>query len=252
MQRPIAKPVATPVEELDTPALLVDVERLDANCAAARGQGPVRVEAWVHKTPAIAWRQVSALGDSVVGIAARGVAEAEVFAAAGFRNIRILRPLATEAAQRRAEALARTIDVVARDDGVPLWGADALAGAVSVSARVNGVPEAEAAYAQAGASVQHQAGVGDRAILDCGQKAVGRDFGDPRLVGHDGCRVSVGSAEHGVVLLPDDAPRFAIGEWLRLVPADIATAFSLHDFAYAIRGGVLEATWPVSARGAFQ
>ena len=234
MQRPIAKPVATPVEELDTPALLVDVERLDANCAAARGQGPLRVEAWVHKTPAIAWRQVSALGDSAVGIAARGVAEAEVFAAAGFRNVRILRPLATEAAQRRAEALARTIDVVVRDDGVPLWGADALAGAVSVSARVNSVPE------------------GGRAILDCGQKAVGRDFGDPRLVGHDGCRVSVGSAEHGVVLLPDDAPRFAIGEWLRLVPADIATAFSLHDFAYAIRGGVLEATWPVSARGAFQ
>ena len=234
MQRPIAKPVATPVEELDTPALLVDVERLDANCAAARGQGPLRVEAWVHKTPAIAWRQVYALGDSAVGIAARGVAEAEAFAAAGFRNVRILRPLATEAAQRRAEALARTIDVVARDDGVPLWGADALAGAVSVSARVNGVPEA------------------DRAILDCGQKAVGRDFGDPRLVGHDGCRVSVGSAEHGVVLLPDDAPRFAIGEWLRLVPADIATVFSLHDFAYAIRGGVLEATWPVGARGAFQ
>lgn len=234
MQRPIEKPVATPMEELDTPALLVDVERLEANCAAARRQGPLRVAAWVHKTPAIAWRQASGLGEAAVGIAVRGVAEAEVFAATGFGNIRILRPLVTEMAQRRAEALARTVEVVVQDDGVPLWGEEALADVVSVAARVNGVPET------------------DRAILDCGQKAVGRDFGDPRLVGHDGCRVSVGSAEHGVVLLPEDASGLAIGDWLRLVPADIATAFSLHDFAYAIRAGVLEATWPVSARGAFQ
>ena len=226
------------MQELDTPALLVDVERLDANAAGAASRGPVRIEAWIHKTPALAWRQMAQLGDDAIGIAVRGVAEAEIFAASGFDNIRILRPLVAEASRLRAEALARKIEVVLAEDGAPLWGASALAGAVSVSARVNSVPEP------------------DRAIHDCGQKAIGRDFGDPQLVGRDGCRALAGSAEHGVVLLPDDmpqdAPPFAIGDWLQLVPADVATAFSLHDFAYGIRAGVLEAIWPVSARGAFQ
>ena len=88
MQRPIEKPVGTPAREIDTPALLVDLDRLDANVAAVRG--PARAEAWVHKTPAIARRQVAAA--AIVGIAVRSIAEAEVFAAAGFDDIRVLRP----------------------------------------------------------------------------------------------------------------------------------------------------------------
>ena len=229
MQRPIQKPVGTPEQELDTPALSVDIERLDANIATVRG--PARAEAWVHKTPAIAHRQTAP--DAVVGIAVRSIAEAEVFAAAGFTDIRVLRPLVTPPSRRRAAALARSIHLVLSDDGIPLWGLDALAGAVTVSARVTSVPEA------------------GRAILDCGQKAIGRDFGDPEIVGFEACRASAGSAEHSGVTYPKDATPFSIGDWLTLRPADMATVFSLHDFAYGIRDGVLEAVWPVSARGAF-
>ena len=229
MQRPIQKPVGTPEQELDTPALSVDIERLDANIAAARG--PVRAEAWVHKTPAIAHRQTAP--DAVVGIAVRSIAEAEVFAAAGFTDIRVLRPLVTPPSRVRAAALARSIHLVVSDDGIPLWGLDALAGAVTVSARVTSVPE------------------DGRAILDCGQKAIGRDFGDPEIVGFETYRASAGSAEHGAVAYPKDATPFSIGDWLTLRPADMATVFSLHDFAYGIRDSVLEAVWPVSARGAF-
>ena len=230
MQRPIPKPVGTPREQLDTPALLVDVERLEANLATL--EGPVRVEAWLHGTPAIAHRQLARAG--VVGIAVRGVAEAEVFAAAGCANVRILRPLVTERAQRRAEALARSVHIHCADDGVPLAGVETLDGAVTVSARVASVPEP------------------GRAIHDCGQKAIGRDFGDPRLVGSAEFRTSAGSAEHGVVSYPEERRPYAIGDWLELTPADVASVFALHDFAYAIRDGSLEAVWPVSARGAFQ
>ena len=229
MQRPIEKPVGTPVQEIDTPALLVDLARLDADIADV--SGTVRAEAWVHKTPAIARRQTAR--PAVVGIAVRSIAEAEAFAAAGFDDIRVLRPLVTPASQVRATALAKSIRLVLADDGVPLWGGGVLDDAVTVSARVTSVPEP------------------GRAIVDCGQKAIGRDFGDPQVVGCPAFKASAGSAEHGGVSYPKDATPFAIGDWLTLRPADIATVFTLHDFAYGIRDGVLEAVWPISARGAF-
>lgn len=228
MQRPIPKPVGTPMEELDTPALLVDVARLEANIAAWRGTG--WAEAWVHKTPSIARRQLDRPG--VRGIAVRGIAEAEAFAASGFKDIRVLRPLVTNGARRRAEVLAGTTRLVF-DDDLPLWGAEVLAGAVGVSARVTSVPEP------------------GRAITDCGQKAVGRDFGDPTVAGHPAWRVHAGSAEHGVVRFDPGERALAIGDWLRFVPSDAATAFALHDHACAVRDGKLEAVWPVAARGAF-
>ena len=54
------------------------------------------------------------------------------------------------------------------------------------------------------------------------------------------------------MLLAAPEQRFAIGDWLRLIPADLATAFALHDFVFGIRDGRLEAVWPIAARGAFQ
>lgn len=229
MQRAIEKPLGTPVRDIDTPALLVDLERLDANVGTV--QGPVRAEAWIHKTPAIARRQTAPA--KVVGIAVRSIAEAEVFASAGFDDIRVLRPLVTPAAQQRAAALGKSIRLYLSDDGVPLTGADVLDDAVTVSSHVTSVPEP------------------GRAILDCGQKAIGRDFGDPTVVGYEGWRASAGSAEHGGIAYPADAPPLAIGGWLELRPADVATVFTLHDYAYGVRDGVLEAVWPIGARGAF-
>ena len=251
MQRPIEKPVGTPARDIDTPALLVDLDRLDAYIAAL--PGPARAEAWVHKTPAIARRQIA--HPDIVGIAVRSIAEAEVFAAAGFDDIRVLRPLVTPRARQRASALGKSIRLHLSDDGMPLTGGDVLNGAVTVSSRVTSAPEP------------------GRAILDCGQKAIGRDFGDPTVVGHKAFRASAGSAEHGGISFfmrgaspsrspsmrgagpsrspPANATPLAIGDWLELRPADVTTVFSLHDFVYGVRDGVLEAVWPITARGAF-
>ena len=112
MQSPIVKPIGTPREQLDTPALLVDVDRLDAS--RVTHEGPVRTQAWLHGTPAIAHLELAWPG--VIGIAVRGVAEAEVFAAAGCTDIRILRPLVTRQSQRCAQALARSVRVATADD----------------------------------------------------------------------------------------------------------------------------------------
>ncbi len=230
MQRPIEVAIGSPVQELDTPALLVDLDRLDANVETL--QAPVRAAAWVHGTPAIAHMHLRS--EHVRGIAVRGVAEAEAFRAAGCTDIRILRPLVTARAQTRAAALAHSTRIVLEDDGLPLWQEEALDGAVTVSARVASTPEP------------------DRAIHDCGQKAIGRDFGAPRIKGREDLIANASSAEHGIVLARSGAQPYRIGDWLELVPADIATAFALYDFACGVRGGALEAVWPVSARGAFQ
>ena len=230
MQRPIEKPVGTRVEELDTPALILDLAVFDDHASRFAEPGPpARVEVWVHGTPAIARLQTALPG--VAGIVVRSIAEAEVFAAAGFADIRILRPLVTPTSRRRAEAVAEAATLTFGPDR-PLGGADWLDDAVTISARVVGVPEP------------------GRAILDAGQKAVGCDFGEPSLLGRQRCRASARSAEHGIVSFPP-GDTLAIGDWLQLVPADVATAFSLHDFVYAVRDGTLTAVWPIAARGAF-
>lgn len=231
MQRPLPTAIGAPVAEVDTPALLIDLDTLDANVAAL--EAPARAAVWVHKTPAIAHRQ--AQSPFFRGLAVRSLAEAEVFAAAGFMDIRVMRPLVTVAARRRAVALACAVRLKTAEDAdeLPLWSEEALAGAVTVSARVASTPGP------------------DRAIHDCGQKAVGRDFGNPRVKGWPGLKAVGGSAEHGIVQGKDGARLRRIGAWLELVPADLTTVFTLHDFAYGVRAGRLEAIWPISARGAF-
>lgn len=91
-----------------------------------------------------------------------------------------------------------------------------------------------------------------RAVTDCGQKAIGRDLGPPIAWGRPDLTAVAGSAEHGLLDAPDGATLdMAIGDQVWLVPADVSTAFSLHDIAYGIRDDVVEAIWPISARGAF-
>ncbi len=42
----------------------------------------------------------------------------------------------------------------------------------------------------------------------------------------------------------------AVGVWF--VPQDLGTCFNIHDYAYAVRDGRLEAVWPIAARGRYR
>jgi D-serine deaminase-like pyridoxal phosphate-dependent protein len=79
----------TPVEELDTPALLVDLDALEQNIARmaaffADKPASVRPHSKTHKCPQIAQRQLAA---GAIGITCAKVSEAEVMAQAGVRDI---------------------------------------------------------------------------------------------------------------------------------------------------------------------
>ena len=79
------------LEDVDTPALILDLERFEANLqrmreAAARLDVRVRPHAKSHKCPEIARRQ---MGAGAIGICCQKVTEAEVFLAAGIDNVLI-------------------------------------------------------------------------------------------------------------------------------------------------------------------
>jgi D-serine deaminase-like pyridoxal phosphate-dependent protein len=98
-----------PISEIDTPALLVDLERLDANIqrfasAAAQAGTRLRPHIKTHKTLQVAARQLQA---GAGGITAAKLSEAEVFADAGIKDIFIAYPVVGRQKALRAAHLAQ-------------------------------------------------------------------------------------------------------------------------------------------------
>ena len=96
--------------DIDTPALLVDLDIMDANIdrwQAAFDEAGVafRPHIKTHKSPAIAALQMAA---GAVGLAVAKTSEAEVFVDAGFRDIAVAYPVIGAAKWRRLAELART------------------------------------------------------------------------------------------------------------------------------------------------
>jgi D-serine deaminase-like pyridoxal phosphate-dependent protein len=94
----------------------------------------------------------------------------------------------------------------------------------------------------------------DRAVIDAGLKTLSDDSGPARLVDVPGWSYRHGGDEHGV-LTPTGEPdrrELRVGERVRLIPSHIDPTINLHDVMYAHRGGRIEATWDVAARGKVQ
>ncbi len=85
------------------------------------------------------------------------------------------------------------------------------------------------------------------AVVDAGLKAQSVDSGLPVVFGRDDVKYIKCSDEHGVIDDPDGV--LAINEKLRLVPGHCDPTCNVHDWYVGVRGGKVEALWPVSARG---
>jgi D-serine deaminase-like pyridoxal phosphate-dependent protein len=123
---PLAGTVAsdTSVATLDTPALLVDLDRLERNIArwqdTADAAGVrLRPHIKTHKSVAIAAMQRDA---GAHGIAVAKPGEAEVFAHAGFDDIAIAYPVVGEEKWARIAQLAATARITVNVDSVPAAG----------------------------------------------------------------------------------------------------------------------------------
>jgi D-serine deaminase-like pyridoxal phosphate-dependent protein len=87
----------------------------------------------------------------------------------------------------------------------------------------------------------------DRAIVDAGLKASSIDSGMPGVWQRDGLRYTKASDEHGWI---EGGPLPALGEKLQLVPGHCDPTINLYDWYVCVRRGVVEALWPITARGA--
>jgi len=89
-----------------------------------------------------------------------------------------------------------------------------------------------------------------RAVLDAGLKASSVDSGLPLIWRREGLSCTRVSDEHGVIEVAPGARAPALGEKLLLVPGHCDPTVNLYDWYVCVRGGVVEALWPISARGA--
>ncbi len=106
------------VSDLETPSVLIDLDKMERNIAVMQARCDelgirFRPHIKTHKIPDIARRQIEA---GAVGIACQKVSEAEVFAAAGFRDIQIPYNIVGRRKTRRLARLAQQAEVTVTVD----------------------------------------------------------------------------------------------------------------------------------------
>ena len=87
-------------------------------------------------------------------------------------------------------------------------------------------------------------------ITDLGMKQISHEFGMPLVLGIPGATMTKLSEEHGQIELADPgAVALRAGDKVEILPTHGDTTINIHDYFFAVRGGILEAVLPVGARG---
>jgi len=156
------------VEQIPTPALLVDIdallrniERMSSFCAKANTK--IRPHAKTHKTAAIAHLQIEA---GAIGVCCATIGEAEVMAAAGINDILIVNEMIGEVAIRRTVNLARhTRTIVSVDNLVNVR--DLAAAAKQYSTKLDILVDLDVGMGRCGARTIEQLIELAKAVSDC-------------------------------------------------------------------------------------
>ena len=106
--------IGSPVEDIDTPALLLDMDVMEKNIKTMAERfmempADIRPHVKTHKTPIIAHKQIRA---GAIGVTCAKLGEAEVMAEAGIRNLLIANQVVGEPKVSRLMSLARHSDVI--------------------------------------------------------------------------------------------------------------------------------------------
>ncbi|MEP7003456.1 MAG: DSD1 family PLP-dependent enzyme [Chloroflexota bacterium] len=112
-------------------------------------------------------------------------------------------------------------------------------------ANVEGLPY-ESSLTVLSAVVSRQRG--ETAVVDAGWKALSTDSGMPVVKGRPELEYTPKGDEHGGVR----GARMAPGERIELIPSHCDTTVNLYDRYVCVRNGVVEAVWPIAARGRIQ
>lgn len=183
--RPPAE-IGMSLDEVDTPALIVDLDAFERNlrrlAERVTGQGVrLRPHAKTHKCPVIALKQIE-LG--AVGVCVQKVGEAEAMVYGGVRDVLVTNEIVGRQKLRRLMALAHTARIgVCVDDPAQVAALDEAA--------------AEAGVASLPVHVEINMG-GNRCGVEPGQPALdlARRIGDSRRLRFAGLQAYHGSAQH--------------------------------------------------------
>jgi D-serine deaminase-like pyridoxal phosphate-dependent protein len=187
----------------------------------------------------------------------------------GYEGHCVMIPDPEERRRKAAASLQLLIDTVAllRSGGIPVGiVSSGGTGTYRITGRCDGVTELQVgSYATMDSQYRKVVGIDfdygltvlstiintrgdDRAICDAGLKTLTRDFGMPKVLRPAGWEVVSLSEEHGG-LRRAGGPPLRPGDQVEIVPNHGCTTINLHDDYYVIRDGVVEAVWPIAARG---
>ncbi len=121
------------IHDLETPAVLIDLDRLEGNIArmaarAREGGVALRPHAKTHKVPEIGWMQMRA---GAAGLSLAKTSEAEVFARHGFPDLFVAYPVVSPSKADRLVVLSRRVRLSVGVDSVA--GAEVLGAAATRS-----------------------------------------------------------------------------------------------------------------------
>jgi D-serine deaminase-like pyridoxal phosphate-dependent protein len=98
-------------------------------------------------------------------------------------------------------------------------------------------------------SRQRRPGSENLAIIDLGRKAIDTYYGLPKVKHPRGATVVGLSQEHGRVTLAGEAEALDVGDKIELWVSDANGTINIYDEFHALQGEVVEAVWPIPARG---
>ena len=90
----------------------------------------------------------------------------------------------------------------------------------------------------------------EHAIVDAGLKALAFDSGPPTVWDEPAATYERASDEHGRLGITSATNRLKLGDKVKLVPGHCDPTVNLYDQFVCVRGGKVEALWPITARGA--
>ena len=88
-----------------------------------------------------------------------------------------------------------------------------------------------------------------RATTDAGAKACTINRPWALVKGETGMTYTSGSDEFGSIRYEDPSRTYAVGDKLELIVSHCDPVVNLYDHLVAVRGGLVEAVWPIAARG---
>ena len=227
--------------------ILVEVNSGMNRAGVAPGEAAVELSKLVHEIDGLRYRGLMAWEGHTVGLQDADVKQQEIEKAIG---------LLTQSAEM-CKAAGLPVDIVS-GGGTGSYKITPTVPSALTEMQAGGVIFNDVTYRSWGVDTENALFVRtmvvsrptlDRAIFDAGFKSLPAGRRTPEPVDLPGATSYKPSAEHGTVILDPPSASPKIGEAFDYIPSYTDSTLFLYNEIYGVRNGIVEAIWPISARG---